>query len=104
MSGIFTERVAKGAALLDEKRPGWVDRIDLDTLDIDNCEDCVLGQAFEAEVHDDENCGYTDGLEALGIPSGRPEEDFGFDAHRADQASLTAEWKRVITARREASA
>ncbi len=30
----IAQRVAAGAALLDEKRPGWWRRIDLDTLDI----------------------------------------------------------------------
>lgn len=36
--------VQRGAALLDEKLPGWADQIDLDTLQMaDGCR-CVLGQ------------------------------------------------------------
>lgn len=38
------ERVARGAALLDEKRPGWAERIDLPTLSMASDCMCVLGQ------------------------------------------------------------
>ncbi len=40
------ERVAKGAALLDEKRPGWAARINRDTLRISSRCGCILGQEF----------------------------------------------------------
>ena len=42
------ERVAAGAALLDEKRPGWWQRIDTDTLDMGETCGCILGQTYEA--------------------------------------------------------
>lgn len=38
------ERVARGAALLDEKYPGWADRINLERFDLGNACTCVLGQ------------------------------------------------------------
>lgn len=42
----ITERVAKGAAFLDEHFTGWWERIDLNTLNIDSCDNCVLGQLW----------------------------------------------------------
>ena len=39
-----TARVAKGAKLLDEVRPGWAGRINLDTLQMSSVCNCVLGQ------------------------------------------------------------
>lgn len=40
------ERVAKGAAWLDEHCPNWITRIDLELLDIELPTLCVLGQSF----------------------------------------------------------
>jgi len=40
----YAARVAKGAALLDKKRPGWEQDIDLDALDIQNGTCCVTAQ------------------------------------------------------------
>jgi hypothetical protein len=42
----ITERVARGAALLDAKRPGWASRIDLVALDITSTSNCILGQLY----------------------------------------------------------
>lgn len=39
-------RVRKGAEFLEKKYPGWLDKIDLDTLDMYNPKKCVLGQLF----------------------------------------------------------
>lgn len=45
MNGIdYAARIAKGAALLDEKRPGWERLLDLDTLDIRSGDHCVTAQ------------------------------------------------------------
>lgn len=40
------DRVAAGAAWLDDHQPGWVDRIDAAQLDLEDCKECVLGQLF----------------------------------------------------------
>jgi hypothetical protein len=40
----YAARVAKGAALLDEKRPGWERLIDLEILDIESPTSCVTAQ------------------------------------------------------------
>ena len=38
------ERVQRGAALLDEKRPGWADKINIATLRMSSECACILGQ------------------------------------------------------------
>jgi hypothetical protein len=40
----IAERVNAGAAWLDEHEPGWVDRINRDRLDLEDCNRCVGGQ------------------------------------------------------------
>ncbi len=37
--------VKDGAAWMDENHPGWAMKIDLSKLDMNNCFDCVIGQA-----------------------------------------------------------
>ena len=41
-----TERVRKGAKLLDQTVPGWRDRIDIESVQIGECENCVLAQLW----------------------------------------------------------
>ena len=38
--------VENGAAVLDREVPGWIFLINLDTLDLEDCNRCVLGQVF----------------------------------------------------------
>jgi hypothetical protein len=101
------ERVARGAALLDEKVPGWAERIDLAELDLSSCWRCVLGQlatSTEPDLEDGWILGRDLGLDGF---DGR----YGFDRYSdiegiEDPAAmepwseLTAEWRRVITERR----
>ncbi len=39
-----SERVARGAALLDQKKPGWARLIDIDTLDVEDVDFCPCAQ------------------------------------------------------------
>ncbi len=39
-------RVLAGIKWLDTNEPSWLDRIDLDTLDMGDVNNCVLGQVF----------------------------------------------------------
>jgi hypothetical protein len=102
MSDSIEAQVARGAALLDEKLPGWDQRIDLDNLDLGNKCNCVLGQEFD----DDDavgplEFGYDAGLRELFAGDDDKAVDHGFlaaDYEPHDQ--LTAEWRRVILARR----
>lgn len=48
------ERVARGAAWLDEKYPGWFNKIDLSILDLADCTQCVLGQVYTGVIPDAE--------------------------------------------------
>jgi hypothetical protein len=53
---VVLEKVKRGIAVLEEKYgPDWVDRIDLDTLDLGESDSCVLGQVYAgAELSDAE--------------------------------------------------
>lgn len=100
---IIAARVAKGVALLDERRCGWWDEdsgTDLDQLDMGNCLLCVLGQEYG---------NYEDGWERLADLSDSDwafehgfdvSEDTPLNEYASAYAALTAEWRRVITARR----
>jgi len=86
------ERVARGAALLDERIPGWWQRINLPELDM-RC-NCIIHQLFNGSylraVEDD-----------LGLPNGADDTDHGF-LWRSDSEvrALDAEWVRLIESRR----
>jgi len=52
------ERVARGAAWLDENRPGWRDAISLQELDMRSGCDCVLGQVYATDAIDGDGYHY----------------------------------------------
>jgi len=108
----ISERVQKGAELLDEKVPGWADRIDITRLTISSSTDCVVGQLYAGRG------GYLHGLDELGIGFGtynvdKDDEDYkdqdqdqdvahGFDYNRfGDRELLNAEWRTAVANRRE---
>lgn len=112
MSAI-AKRVAAGAAFLDEREPGWWERIDLDRLDMSSECRCVLGQlATDLETSIWTAIVLQFGLRRHGwdgFNQGRPSDrEMGFNAGVArgrkaqdrEYAALEAEWKRVITERR----
>lgn len=39
-------RITAAAVLLDGTMPGWADKIDVDKLDMDDGENCILGQLY----------------------------------------------------------
>jgi hypothetical protein len=39
------DRVARGAAFLDKNYPGWEQNINTETLALDDCKNCIIGQA-----------------------------------------------------------
>lgn len=49
--------VKRGAAWMDEHYPGWIERINLSELDMNNCHRCIIGQTigdyFQAKFDDD---------------------------------------------------
>lgn len=93
MSNLMLERVDAGETLLDENygTDGWRHKIDLNTLDLSDVYQCVLGQLFDS---------YTSGLYTFGHGfdtewavehgfSATGEYNYGYD-------ELTAEWKHRI--------
>jgi hypothetical protein len=100
----IAKRVAAGAAFLDKHEPGWVERIDLDRLNLNHTCNCVLGQAF-ADKSEWSNRYYDSGYDYARARFRllRGGAGFGFDT--ADDYEpyepLAAEWKRVITERRK---
>lgn len=89
------ERVERGAALLDEKQPGWAARIDLSTLDIGAQYQCVLGQ-----IYDDFAIGADEVLAcASAAAHGFMWEDGDEDGEPSEIAALNDEWRRVVAER-----
>ena len=102
-------RVAQGVALLDEQLPGWVDRIDLDTLNLASPCRCILGQTWDewSDPTDEDDRYFLHAHRLLGPAAGVvAEAEHGFNSvhygrlMREEFAALTAEWRRVILARR----
>ena len=81
--------VARGIALLDEKRPGWEDEIDIAQLNIMSATKCICGQLYG---------GYQAGIDAFGGISGLT---YGF-ASGGDVAinNLNEAWREAIALRR----
>ncbi len=117
MSSI-TERVERGAALLDEKRPGWWRDTDLATLDIRSPCGCILGQLGTQLGDEGRLSRFATGLDAVCL-DGPEARDYGFDwgveisddaweaeAERlvgGECAALTAAWRDLIISRRTAA-
>jgi hypothetical protein len=78
-------RVARGAALLDEKRPGWERRIDLGTLTLHDPCGCIVGQLCGTGIW------FGEGLEMLGIDEGTP---YGLDLSHREVAGANDECAR----------
>lgn len=104
MSDTIETRVARGVALLDEKLPGWVDRIDLEKLDLSSACDCILGQEFDGKAIWPDLLGYDIGLSELfaNVEKDAARHGFTAGAWAAAEAwdELEGEWRRVILARR----
>lgn len=97
----IAERVAAGAAWLDEHAPGWIGRIDVDHIRMSDCTRCILGQVYgsywespliaEADPLDDGD----DVAVPLGFQVADDEPWEGYDL-------LAKEWRRLILDRRGA--
>jgi hypothetical protein len=91
MTDTLAERVERGAALLDERRPGWWDEVDVGRLDIDHCQLCVLGQLWGE---------YDDGRNEM-LTNQRDAVLHGFDTtDRWAGSTLTNLWRAAIERRR----
>lgn len=108
MSREADRRVARGAALLDAKMPGWASRIDLNVLDLTSDYACVLGQLFSEPQLLDGVCraDYFLGTTVLGLRSHGQAEQHGFDTPwdnaEPTYPQLDAAWIKLIKARHDA--
>lgn len=109
----LVRRVEKGATLLDEHYVRWEDAIDLETLDIEHSDLCVLGQIG----HHPEFSNGKDYHQMLPIIFAdwtgditESAETHGFDIEtggtfwQEQYEALTREWSRVIKERKEVHA
>lgn len=105
----YAARVQRGAALLDEKWPTWVQDIDLDTLDIQVGTACMTAQY--AQLHGFGQY-WWQALDGLDLSEDGSYEDHGFNAERAGVSyaadvaaygALTALWRDLIIERRTAA-
>lgn len=98
---MFETEIRRGATLLDEKRPGWREKVDPDVLDLDSGGLCVLGQAYgQYDIGHHELTGDPDpGLASL-VRHGWAEQH-GFWrsfslTYDAQTAKLEDEWKAYL--------
>ena len=102
------ERVAKGAALMDEKVPGWERKIDTASLDMGQCPRCVIGQVLginETLPYLYQMSEFAEKCQSLGLEFGGYDdngiEDHGFDVSDDDDeyAVLGTAWLAEIARR-----
>jgi hypothetical protein len=92
--GTYTERIARGAAFLDEKQPGWRERIDLGELDLNSSECCILGQLFPGSYFSTLSVLFGDDKQSTAMA-------YGFESRlSAEGSQLTAEWREYIESTR----
>lgn len=75
------ERVAKGAALMDQVRPGWAQEINPATLQMRSLCNCIIGQCYGdyERIH-------------LVLPDGERGRTFGFDLSASDGSADPSSW------------
>src|SRR5512139_25363 len=97
----INRRAARGAKLLDEKRPGWHRVIDLGILDIQDLCNCVLGQqdGYHDMIH--EFFGGADDLYKQVVRHGFDISEKAYDKENVNERfhTLSAAWRREITER-----
>lgn len=89
----FKLAAKKGAAFLDEARPGWAEAVNPITLELGFMDQCVLGQLYGD---------YNQGLSELEVPSHHSVElGFNLRVRRPwDWVKLTRAWVEQIWERR----
>lgn len=92
---MFEKQIAAGVALLNEKRPGWYNEIDISRFDMNNPCGCVVGQLFgnfydamEAEL------GLVESQELSGTEFCEIARQYGFTDRASDDYKSLHECKR----------
>lgn len=99
---ILRDAVEQSAATLDRHFPGWEDKIDLDTLDISNVNQCVLGQLFQEEARKDHDRWIANGYDYA--MERHYSLLFGMYGEAFASPGTTRYWKELIQARRDVAA
>lgn len=109
----YAERVARGAALLDEKWPEWRDEVDLGRLDIEKPYNCMTAQ-YAQHVIGSRHVNFSAGRQLLELGrdayaeygfnafSEFDDEDFGDGAYAEGIAILNDLWRDLIVQHRYA--
>lgn len=99
MNAVVRERVERGAALLEKTRPGSVNRLDPDTLDVGFGLRCPVGQEFGTYSH-----GMTELFTIAEFALGAPVQH-GFAADEScDYPALTEGWRELVMERQRSEA
>lgn len=85
---LITKTVREWAAVLDQVRPDWHERIDLDKLDLNLYSKCVLGQVFDS---------YGNGR--LALADALYVDPFDLNMQVFDREPFRDEWEHEIRAR-----
>jgi hypothetical protein len=110
-------RVLRGAELLDEQYPGWIDKINLGTLNLRSGDNCVLGQVYKPDGISEGQWHFSSarGYNALGFRDKTDDktwrwdnygfyltvkEDEDYNHHSVNWSRLTNAWKKYILNRR----
>lgn len=90
-------RVAKGAAHLDQVRPGWEHRINIAAFDVGSCVGCALAQSFGVEYA--EACALAH-LEHRSVHGAAPHPDVYsrgfFGVNPQEKEALNEAWVELI--------
>lgn len=90
---LFDRRINRGVALLDQERPGWWERIDLDRLDLHRDDLCVVGLEFEKDpdyLASGLGNPFIFGAKRLNVRTERATRQHGFFTFRNTPKSYTA--------------
>lgn len=95
------KRVERGVALLDEKKPGWCERISLRKLSLSSGDHCILGQLYRPHSRQTYNSpnGFEAGLRILRIDEEGAPWEHGFDLSPTEHTPM---WRRLELAWRQA--
>lgn len=93
------QRVARGAAYLDEEKADWVSLVDLNLLDMARGDVCIAGQVFAQEA--EATWRIQNGFHYLETEHGLSwtREHGFFEASEALNLDLQVAWMRLITQR-----
>ena len=88
---MFKREIERGAAFLDEHFPGWEDKIDPETLNLEDGCNCILGQVYGA---------YFKGAEKLGLENIGDRARLGFTLDGGNHFNaLTRDWLAYLANR-----